>query len=66
MELCNSYTELNDPFVQRQRFRMQEQERMEKKDEESQLTDEQFCHALDYALPPTGGWGLGIGKDHYP
>ncbi len=62
MELCNSYTELNNPFVQRQRFKAQEMERTEKKDDESQITDEHFCTALEYGLPPTGGWGLGIGK----
>ncbi|XP_011268034.1 lysine--tRNA ligase isoform X1 [Camponotus floridanus] len=60
-EICNAYTELNDPFIQRERF---EQQAMDKAagDEEAQLVDETFCTALEYGLPPTAGWGLGIDR----
>lgn len=59
IEYCNSYTELNDPFDQRERFAKQI---MAKKggDDEAQDLDEDFCQALEYGLPPTGGWGCGI------
>jgi len=61
MELCNSYTELNDPKVQRERFTQQEKDRLADDDEAQQL-DETFCLALEYGLPPTAGWGLGIDR----
>lgn len=59
MEFCNAFTELNDPFVQKDLFMQQVQEK-EKGDDESMFYDEGFVTALEHALPPTGGWGLGI------
>jgi len=58
-EVCNAYTELNNPIVQRERFAQQAKDK-EKGDDEAQMIDEVFCTALEYGLPPTGGWGLGI------
>ncbi|ESQ48873.1 hypothetical protein EUTSA_v10020276mg [Eutrema salsugineum] len=60
-ELCNAYTELNDPVVQRQRFADQLRDR-QSGDDEAMALDETFCNALEYGLPPTGGWGLGIDR----
>ncbi|KAJ2864173.1 lysyl-tRNA synthetase [Coemansia erecta] len=58
-EVCNAYTELNDPKVQRERFAQQADDKAAG-DDEAQLIDENFCTSLEYGLPPTGGWGLGI------
>lgn len=60
-EVCNAYTELNDPIVQRQRFEEQAKDKAAG-DDEAQLIDETFCTALEFGLPPTGGWGLGIDR----
>ncbi|BAM81103.1 lysine--tRNA ligase, cytoplasmic [Cyanidioschyzon merolae strain 10D] len=60
-ELCNAYTELNDPFVQRERF-LSSQRDADKGDAEAMAKDEDFCTALEYALPPTAGWGIGIDR----
>ncbi|XP_009611651.1 lysine--tRNA ligase, cytoplasmic-like [Nicotiana tomentosiformis] len=60
-ELCSAYTELNDPVVQRQRFADQLKDR-HSGDGEAMVLDENFCTALEYGLPPTGGWGLGIDR----
>ncbi|XP_048532212.1 lysine--tRNA ligase [Triticum urartu] len=60
-EVCNAYTELNDPVVQRQRFEEQLKDR-QSGDDEAMALDETFCTALEYGLPPTGGWGLGIDR----
>ncbi|MBA0724901.1 hypothetical protein Golax_021550, partial [Gossypium laxum] len=61
VQLCNAYTELNDPVVQRQRFAEQLKDR-QSGDDEAMALDETFCTALEYGLPPTGGWGLGIDR----
>ncbi|KAH3920210.1 lysyl--tRNA (Lys) ligase [Parastagonospora nodorum] len=60
-EICNAYTELNDPFDQRLRFEEQANQK-DQGDEEAQLIDETFCQSLEYGLPPTGGWGMGIDR----
>ncbi|KAG7859220.1 hypothetical protein KL939_002120 [Ogataea angusta] len=60
-EICNAYTELNDPFDQRQRFEEQARQKAQG-DDEAQLIDETFCNALEYGLPPTAGWGCGIDR----
>ncbi|KAJ5090002.1 lysyl-tRNA synthetase [Penicillium argentinense] len=60
-EICNAYTELNDPFTQRERFEEQARQK-DQGDDEAQLIDENFCTSLEYGLPPTGGWGMGIDR----
>lgn len=60
-ELCNAYTELNDPLEQRNRFAAQAADK-DAGDDEAQILDEPFCQALEYGLPPTGGWGLGLDR----
>ncbi|KAJ2919966.1 hypothetical protein MD484_g494, partial [Candolleomyces efflorescens] len=60
-EFCNAYTELNDPFEQRLRFEEQVRQK-EQGDDEAQGIDETFIDALEHALPPTGGWGIGIDR----
>jgi lysyl-tRNA synthetase class 2 len=58
MEIGNAYTELNDPEDQRERLSEQEAKRVI--DEEAQPMDEDFLHAIDVGMPPTGGVGLGV------
>ncbi len=58
-ELCNAYTELNDPFIQRATFEKQMEDK-KNGDEEAQEIDEEFISSLEFGLPPTGGFGLGI------
>lgn len=60
-EVCNSYTELNDPLDQRARFAEQARDKAAG-DEEAQILDESFCEALEYGLPPTAGWGVGLDR----
>lgn len=60
-EVCNAYTELNDPAVQRERFEQQAKDKAAG-DDEAQAVDENFCTALEYGLPPTAGWGMGIDR----
>ena len=62
MEIANSYTELNDPELQRERFMEQEEMRLLYKDEEVDRLDEDFLEALAYGMPPTGGLGVGIDR----
>jgi lysyl-tRNA synthetase class 2 len=61
MEIGNAYTELNDPQEQRRRFEMQ-LEMKQRGDEEAHQMDEDYVRALCYAMPPTGGEGIGIDR----
>lgn len=83
-EICNAYTELNDPAVQRERFEQQakvglcwEGNKVHKcdmlmwnfsvqdkaaGDDEAMFVDENFCTSLEYGLPPTAGWGMGVDR----
>ncbi|MCH7758923.1 lysine--tRNA ligase [Patescibacteria group bacterium] len=61
LEICNGWSELNDPFDQEARF--QEQQKLRKKgDQEAQRLDEDFITALKYGMPPTAGEGIGIDR----
>lgn len=61
IEIVNAYTELNDPVIQRERFKQQAKLK-DAGETEAQIMDENFCTALEYGLPPTAGWGMGIDR----
>ena len=60
-EVVNSFTELNDPIKQRELFESQLKAKAQGDDEVADI-DENFLSALEYGLPPTGGWGMGIDR----
>ena len=60
-EMANAFTELNDPFDQKERFESQLKMR-EQGDEEAMMIDNDYISALEFGLPPTGGMGIGVDR----
>ena len=60
-ELINAYTELNDPKIQLELFQDQSKAK-DAGDVEAQAIDQNFVTSLEYGLPPTGGWGIGVDR----
>ncbi|OGU80334.1 MAG: lysine--tRNA ligase, partial [Stygiobacter sp. RIFOXYA12_FULL_38_9] len=60
-EICNAFSELNDPIDQKNRFEDQNKMR-EEGDDEAQQIDDDFVHALEYGMPPTAGLGVGVDR----
>ncbi|MDE6418248.1 MAG: lysine--tRNA ligase, partial [Duncaniella sp.] len=60
-ELCNAYSELNDPIDQYERF-VEQMRLADKGDDEAMIIDKDFVRALEYGMPPTSGMGMGIDR----
>jgi lysyl-tRNA synthetase class 2 len=61
VELCNAYSELNNPFIQRENFE-REEAKGKAGDREAEPMDEDFLEAMEYGMPPTGGLGMGVDR----